>query len=442
MMLGGDATAKRLRLPADDETNQGNQHDASPAAAAFDHLSALPEVLQLRILSLLPLKSAILTSSLSCSWRNLWERRWQDDENPSSLHHHLLPSSSPSPKKLLDSLELRQSQGRGCLDRYSIIVDTRAMSARQFSRYLEAAAGCGVQDLRVELRSPPSLRFPFLAAAASPALARLTLHGIEVSGLNSRAARPCSALEVVRLQSVRIDDRGLARMLALCPCLRVLGLHSCDDLRRITVTAAMGLKLKLNLRSVTIAGCSRVVEVDVAAVSSLRSFRYSGGFLSSFYLPGGACFADIYIHFGVQRSCNDLICKKVFSEWFESDVCSRLTALTICSNVLFVVSSLPNAIRHAELAKTGDFFKSMTELQLLMLEMKAPDLVNIYVFLKSTQCRNLEKLFVQVGGVMPRYLPGATIFCKKPDGARGLHGPWYASRWTERDYVGRMSWSS
>lgn len=395
----GDATTKRLRLPVDDEPNQ---HNAAPAAAAAapDHLSALPEVLQLRILSFLPLKSAIVTSSLSSSWRHRWKGRWQDDGNPSWLYHHLRPYSSPSSKKLLDSLELRRSQGRGRLDRYTLVVDTPAMTARRFSRYLESAAGCGVEDLRVELRSPPSpatLRFPFSAAPASPALACLTLHGIEVSGLNSRAARPCSALEVVRLHSVRINDGGLARMLALCPRLRVLGLHSCDDLRRITVTAALGMRM--NLRSVTIAGCSRVVEVDVAAVSSLQSFRYSGGFLSSFYLPGGACLTDLCIRFGVQRSGNVLICKKVFSEWFESHVCSKLTTLTICSNVLFVVSSLPIAILHAESVKMDDFFKNMTELQLLMLEMRAPDLANIYMFLKNSQCCNLERLFVQLPSI-------------------------------------------
>jgi hypothetical protein len=311
LLSDGDATAKRLCLPEDDEPYQ---HNAAPAAAAApDHLSALPEALQQRILSFLPLKSAMATSSLSSSWRHLWKGRWQDERNPSSLQHHLLPYSRPSPKKLLDSFELRRSQGRGRLDCYTLVVDTPSMSARRFSRYLEAAAGCGVEDLRVELRSPPSpatLRFPFPATAASPALARLTLHGIKVSGLNSRAARPCSALEVVRLHSVGIHDGDLARMLALCPRLRVLALHSCDDLRRITVTAALGLRL--NLRSITIAGCSRVVEVDVAVVSSLRSFRYSGGFLSSFYLPGDACFADLYIRFGVQRSRNALICKKVY----------------------------------------------------------------------------------------------------------------------------------
>uniref|UniRef100_A0A453T9J8 FBD domain-containing protein n=2 Tax=Aegilops tauschii subsp. strangulata TaxID=200361 RepID=A0A453T9J8_AEGTS len=44
----------------------------------------------------------------------------------------------------------------------------------------------------------------------------------------------------------------------------------------------------------------------------------------------------------------------------------------------------------------GEFFRSMTELQLIMLEMKAPELANIYVFLKNTGCSNLERLFVQV----------------------------------------------
>lgn len=61
------------------------------------------------------------------------------------------------------------------------------------------------------------------------------------------------------------------------------------------------------------------------------------------------------------------------------------------------MSSLPNGISHAESAKMGgDFFRSMTELQLLMLDMKAPELANIYVFLNNSHCCNLERLFVQV----------------------------------------------
>ncbi|KAF7018329.1 unnamed protein product [Triticum aestivum] len=397
----GAATAKRPRPSAEDPSSH------CEAAEAADRISALPEAMQLHILSLLPLPSAIRTGALSRAWRDLWKRRWQDDGNAAAfLRHHLRPCSSPSSKKLLECLELRQSQGRrGRLDRCSLVADNPAMGARQFGRYLDAAARCGVEDLRVELpEKPPSpdtptkattLRFPF-PAAAGPALARLSLRGIGVSGLHSRAARPCSALEVVRLHSVPVDDRGLARMLALCPRIRVLGLHSCSALRRIAVTAATGRKLS----SVTIAGCSWLIEVDVAAVSSLRSFRYTGGFLSSFYLPDNAAFADLYICFDAQRSCNVRICQKVFSDWFESRVCSKLTALTICSNVLFVVSSLPNGISHAESAKVGGhFFQSMTELQLLMLDMKAPELANIYVFLKNSQCSNLERLFVQLPSI-------------------------------------------
>ena len=41
-------------------------------------------------------------------------------------------------------------------------------------------------------------------------------------------------------------------------------------------------------------------------------------------------------------------------------------------------------------------FKSLRELQLLMLGMDMDNLADIYLFLKSCYCSNLERLFVQV----------------------------------------------
>ncbi|XBI04848.1 hypothetical protein VPH35_133083 [Triticum aestivum] len=200
-------------------------------------------------------------------------------------------------------------------------------------------------------------------------------------------------------------------MLALCPRLRILGLHTCAGIHRHRV-APVGLS---NLRSVTIIDWICLTVVDFTVVPSLRSFRYSGGFFSSFPLPADALFADLDIRFGVQRSRNVLIRQKVFSDWFESRVCSKLATLTICSNVLFFVifeimdglftlnailnrlclpclmqPHMPNRPRWG-----GDLFQTMTELQLLMFEMKAPELANIYVFLKKSGCSNLERLFVQ-----------------------------------------------
>jgi hypothetical protein len=39
---------------------------------------------------------------------------------------------------------------------------------------------------------------------------------------------------------------------------------------------------------------------------------------------------------------------------------------------------------------------SLRELQLLMFEMEAANLADLYLFLKTCQCPNLERLFVQV----------------------------------------------
>jgi len=41
-------------------------------------------------------------------------------------------------------------------------------------------------------------------------------------------------------------------------------------------------------------------------------------------------------------------------------------------------------------------FKSLRELQLLMLGMDMDNLADIYLFLKSCYCSNLERLFVQL----------------------------------------------
>jgi len=39
---------------------------------------------------------------------------------------------------------------------------------------------------------------------------------------------------------------------------------------------------------------------------------------------------------------------------------------------------------------------SLRELQLCMIKMEAANIADIYVFLKTCQCPNLERLFVQV----------------------------------------------
>ncbi|CAN6215842.1 unnamed protein product [Urochloa humidicola] len=75
--LLGPSSSKKWRAG---EEREG--FEAAAAAEEEDRISGLLEDLRLRILSLLPLNSAIRTGALSTRWRALWARRWPA---PSSL---------------------------------------------------------------------------------------------------------------------------------------------------------------------------------------------------------------------------------------------------------------------------------------------------------------------------------------------------------------------
>jgi len=118
------------------------------------------------------------------------------------------------------------------------------------------------------------------------------------------------------------------------------------------------------------------------AVPSLRSFRFSGTFRYLFCLPKDAALSDLYIWIVEPIPT-------AYAHWFYGalpDNLSGLTVLTICGNTLKAIRRCPQM----------SHFKSLRELQLLMLGMDMDNLADIYLFLKSCYCSNLERLFVQL----------------------------------------------
>ncbi|CAN6173331.1 unnamed protein product [Urochloa humidicola] len=110
MALPLGASCSKKRRAGGGGVAEGDQIEA--AAGDEDRISALPEDLRLRILALLPLKSAIRTGALSTRWHELWARRWPA---PSSVDLHL--RSGDAPKQILESLQRR---GLRRLDRFSL----------------------------------------------------------------------------------------------------------------------------------------------------------------------------------------------------------------------------------------------------------------------------------------------------------------------------------
>ncbi|XP_066383358.1 F-box protein At2g39490-like [Miscanthus floridulus] len=365
-----------------------DEHDRCEAAGSdairADRISVLPDELRLHILTHLPLKDAIHTGALARGWRDLWKRRWA---HRASVEVHL--RSRDDLRRELEALA-REPRPRRRLERFSLIVDIWNLKSSELRRFLDYAAECGVEDLDVETRkitAADKLNF-HLPAVSSPSLACLSLRRISVSSMYYKGARAFQALEVIRLVSVSFRWKAFIKMMALCPSLLILDLRSC----RCYGDRWVFYELPPKLRNLTVADCSKITSPDFVRVPSLRSFCYSGHFSNlPLSIVRHAVLSDLYIHLHDSLPMKEWNIFKL-RESLPKDL-SILNVLTISYTALTAASVMSADGASAQLPNFN--LHSLKELHLLMFEMKAADLSNLYLFLKTFQCPNLERLFVQ-----------------------------------------------
>ncbi|GJM90264.1 hypothetical protein PR202_ga06526 [Eleusine coracana subsp. coracana] len=349
-----------------------------------DRISELPEALRLQILSLLPLKSAIRTGALSSRWRGLWAQRWPD---PSSLCLCLPPGASAAARA--EPLAIIDRRGRRRMDFFSFSFHSGQLTQPDLKRCVEYAAACEVEVLHLRLdggggrgsrggtRRPGMLAVHF--PVGSPRLARLSVRGLNVT---ASANAMVGALEVIHLHSVPLTDAALRRVVGACPCLRELDLRYCRRLRRIDFTT-VGAP---NLRSFTIVDCSRATDLRVPVVPRLGSFRFSGAFHCSNILTATmGTLQHLYLCSGGPET-------GLPPTNLPSTIprLSNLRVLTLCSIALQYVSVFAaKTVMESKLC-------NLRELHFLMFGMTNSNLADIYSFLKTCPCPQLERLFVQL----------------------------------------------
>ncbi|XP_062224029.1 F-box protein At5g03100-like [Phragmites australis] len=350
-----------------------------------DRISELPDALLLQILSLLPLKSAIRTGALSSRWRGLWGQRWPV---PSSLCLRLPPGASAAARG--EQLAATDRRGRRRMDCFTLTLHAGPLAQPDLMRCLDYAAACEVEDLHLRLdgsvgrgsrggtRRPGMLTVHF--PVGSPLLARLSVRGLN---LTAAANAMVATLEVIHLHSVPLTDAALRRVVAACPRLRELEIRYCRRLRRIDFTNVGAA----NLKSFTIVDCSRATELRVPVAPRLRSFRFSGTFFSSNILSGGAMESLEHLYLcsgGPETGLPPTNLPSAVPRL------SNLTVLTLCSIALQYVSAF--AAKNVMESKLC----SLRELHFLMFGMANSNLADIYSFLKTCCCPQLERLFVQL----------------------------------------------
>ncbi|KAF8687393.1 hypothetical protein HU200_043083 [Digitaria exilis] len=320
-LLGASSLKKRRA------GEEGEEIEAAAAMAAEeeDRISELPEDLRLRILTLLPLRSAIRTGALSTRWRALWERRWPA---PSSMDLHIRPGDDP--EELLRSLERR---GERRIDRFSLTIhpNKRPLQhhrVRDPQRFLDYAAACAVEDLHIDAAGHfVSMLSTFIFPPGCSHLARVF---IRHTGRVSFRSFPCSdasrfpALEVIHLYLVRSVD--INELLWACPRLQTLDLRYCDVLgfQGVINLESSGA----HLRSLTVAECNRITRLDASRATGLRSFCLSSAQLPTYNIPATASLDDLYLSLRGQN------CEPI-KHWIQAlPNLANLTVLTICSVAL------------------------------------------------------------------------------------------------------------
>ncbi|KAL6873810.1 hypothetical protein ACP4OV_013892 [Aristida adscensionis] len=146
-----------------------------------------------------------------------------------------------------------------------------------------------------------------------------------------------------------------------------------------------------SMMSVTVAGCDGMA--NLAGVPSLRSFCSKGSFFAApFSLPRDATLDSLCIYFdfsvlGSQNTGHP-------NNTLPSDL-SCLTVLNVCWETLPFCLPCFMTENFCQLPKQRSLH-SLRELHLIMFKMEAANLADIYVFLKTFQCPNMERLFVQL----------------------------------------------
>ncbi|CAA7062495.1 unnamed protein product [Microthlaspi erraticum] len=215
----------------------------------MDRFSQLTDDLLIKILSFLPTKDAVATSTLAKRWLSLWtlvprlnfEDRWVDIEETNEVRLIVLPAHFVSGALLLNRSPV--------LERFHL---SRAIecSASEIDLWVRIAVDRFVRDLKISFVDD----FHCLIRLPSRLFRCETLETLElrkVSFLDVPSRFSLRSLRTLRLLSVKYaDEESFVRFISSAPVLENLAVQGCSDDNVPTFTINVPSLLSLSVRNI------------------------------------------------------------------------------------------------------------------------------------------------------------------------------------------------
>ncbi|KAL1806796.1 hypothetical protein DCAR_0832643 [Daucus carota subsp. sativus] len=248
----------------------------------YDIISQLPMDLLSQLVSLLPLKEALKTSTLSKTWKTIWTTHTDIVCDISSVLGVLRDESGNI------SLNVREEHRNQFIERVCHLMQQRLMGPNMRSivisfplsrkdgphvaRWVGDAVMKGVQTIILNLNGGSGIvSFPFSILRAPGQASKVRQLGLNSCSLKSLSVRnrTLDSLVNIHLQSVNLTDKQMDVILSKCFFLESLILRKCDKLARFKLSRNPRLKL-LDIRS-----CLRLKSIELYA-ESLQILEFDG----------------------------------------------------------------------------------------------------------------------------------------------------------------------